>query len=71
MPKIVVEIPQTCKHLVEPIAALIEQVAKLAQPSRRACDFVQVEERVAERVRAVECAALWPRAASSALSTAS
>lgn len=58
MPNIVVEIPQACKHLIEPLEALLDQVAKLAQPSRRACDFVQVEQRVAERVRALECAAL-------------
>jgi hypothetical protein len=56
--KIVVEIPESCKHMVDPIRQFVARVEALARPGRRARDFGGVEEEVASSVAKIECAAL-------------
>lgn len=58
MAKIVIEIPESCKHMVEPLEDLVTRVAMLARPGRRARDFGGIEREVATSVARVECAAL-------------
>ncbi len=58
MATIVIEIPNVCKAVVDPLRKLLQQLEKLAHPARRERDFAEVEAAVATAVAAVECAAI-------------
>lgn len=58
MTTIIVEIPESCKAVAEPMLALVETLGKLTDPRRRACDFADVEKQVAGKVAEIECAAV-------------
>jgi hypothetical protein len=55
---IVVEIPESCKSLLEPVLALVRLVEKLSHPARRERDFAGVEAQIGAATARVECAAL-------------
>lgn len=55
---IVVEFPESCKAIVEPVRALVELVEKLSHPASRKREFARVEAQVAESAARVECAAV-------------
>lgn len=58
MPQIIIDVPEECKSLMEPLTELLETMARLASPRRRAGSFAEVERTVAESVAAVERGAL-------------
>lgn len=58
MATIVVEIPDSCKSVAEPLRNLLQQLEKLAHAGRRERDFAEVEAMVAAAVARVECAAI-------------
>jgi len=55
---IVIEFPESCKSMVEPVRALVELVEKLSHPASRSREFAGVEAQVATAAARVECAAL-------------
>ena len=55
---IVIEIPESCKAIAEPISALVETLEKLTRAGRRVTDFAEVEAEVAAAVARVETAAV-------------
>ena len=58
MATIVVEIPESCKSLFEPMLALVQLVEKLSHPGRRERDFAGVEAQLGAATARVECAAV-------------
>lgn len=58
MATIVVEFPESCKAIVEPVRALVALVEKLSHPSSRSREFAGVEAQVAESTARIECAAV-------------
>lgn len=58
MTTIVIEIPESCKCILEPLLALTELVERLRHPARRAGDFADVEEEIGAAAARVECAAV-------------
>ena len=58
MATIVVEVPESCKSLLEPMLALVQLVEKLSHPGRRERDFAGVEAQIGSATARVECAAV-------------
>lgn len=56
--EIILQIPNPCKALIEPLQAPVRHLEELAHPTRSAWDFARVEADVAASVASVECTAI-------------